>query len=57
MKRIFEVNGQFFETKGEAKTARGERLDGGSKGDAPTYANTVSYGPDHWKSQKIKHGK
>lgn len=57
MKRIFEVNGKFFNSKKDAKVERGERVDGGGKDVAPTYASTISNGPDHWKSQKIVRSK
>ena len=46
MKRIFEVNGQFFPTKPEAKLARGPRIPN-REGDGFHYAHTVSRGPDH----------
>jgi hypothetical protein len=41
MKRLFEVNGQFFSNKTDAKLARGPRNAGGR------YTYPVRKGPDH----------
>jgi hypothetical protein len=41
MKRLFEVNGQFFESKKEAKANRGP------KNEAGNYTHPVRKGPDH----------
>ena len=41
MKRLFEVNGEFFETKVAAKAARGDKTQEGN------YPHRVSKGPDH----------
>jgi hypothetical protein len=58
MKRLFQVNGSFFESKQEAKVARGpvttpaKPAEAGVFGSKPTpakYAHVISYGPDHWK--------
>jgi hypothetical protein len=38
MKRLFQVGGEYFETKVAAKAARGPAADG----------KVVSKGPDHW---------
>ncbi len=46
MKRIFEVNGQYFATKPEAKAARGDKIPN-KEGGGFHYAHTVSKGPDH----------
>jgi len=56
MKRLFEVNGQFFAYKSEAKKARGEPISKGtvadpdvygSKSEPPRYKYQVKLGPDH----------
>ena len=58
MKRLFQVNGSFFESKQEAKAARGTATTPakgaetgvfGSKSTPAKYAHVISYGPDHWK--------
>ena len=51
MKRLFEVNGQFFSNKKDAKEARGERLnkDEDTAKEAPLYKHEISKGPDHWR--------
>lgn len=58
MKRLFQVNGSFFESKKEAKGARGAVVRPatqadpnvfGSKSTPAEYEHAVSYGPDHWK--------
>jgi hypothetical protein len=49
MKRLFEVNGQFFSNKKEAKEARGERLNKDEQDRAPSYKHEIHRGPDHWK--------
>lgn len=41
MKRLFQVNGQHFGNKVDAKKARGERNANGN------YTHTISKGPDH----------
>ncbi len=46
MKRLFEVNGQFFENKQDAKKARGDKIPD-KEGDGFHYAHTVAKGPDH----------
>ena len=46
MKRIFEVNGEFFDNKMAAKAARGDKIPN-KDGDGFHYAHTVSKGPDH----------
>lgn len=56
MKRLFEVNGEYFDQKEDAKKARGERtFEGtkadpnvfGSKNEPPRYKYQVKKGPDH----------
>lgn len=58
MKRLFEVNGEFFADKKAAKAARGEPVEKakpaepgviGSKNQPPKYKHEIGYGPDHWK--------
>lgn len=58
MKRLFEMNGTFFSSKGEAKIARGDPTKKavprdptvlGSKAVPPEYAHEIHLGPDHWK--------
>ena len=46
MKRIFEVNGQFFDQKVAAKAARGDKI-ANKDGSGFHYAHSVSKGPDH----------
>jgi len=46
MKRLFEVNGQYFGDKSAAKAARGDRIPN-KDGSGFHYAHTVSKGPDH----------
>ena len=46
MKRLFEVNGAFFESKSEAKVARGDKIPN-KEGEGFHYAHPVSKGPDH----------
>lgn len=41
MKRLFQVNGQYFESKKEAKANRGPKSEAGH------YPHAVSKGPDH----------
>ena len=41
MKRLFECNNQYFESKSLAKAARGDRNEAGN------YKYKVSKGPDH----------
>ena len=53
MKRIFEVNGSYFETKMEAKKARGEKL-ADKEGSGFHYAHVVSKGPDHMGKHGIR---
>lgn len=56
MKRLFEVNGVYFDQKEEAKKARGEPIKQGTEADPtvvgskaipPTYKYPVRKGPDH----------
>lgn len=58
MKRLFEVNGEFFASKKEAKVARGEPVVKakaaepgviGSKNEPAQYKFEIKLGPDHWK--------
>ncbi len=58
MKRLFEVNGEFFADKKAAKVARGEPVEKakpaepgviGSKNQPPVYKHEIKYGPDHWR--------
>ena len=46
MKRLFEVNGQYFANKSEAKVARGDKIPH-KEGGGFYYAHTISKGPDH----------
>jgi hypothetical protein len=46
MKRIFEVNGSFFDNKADAKVARGDKI-ANKDGEGFHYAHPVSKGPDH----------
>jgi hypothetical protein len=46
MKRLFEVNGSFFESKSEAKVARGSKI-ANKDGEGFHYAHPISKGPDH----------
>lgn len=46
MKRLFEVNGQFFDQKSDAKAARGDKIPN-KEGNGFHYAHPVSKGPDH----------
>lgn len=46
MKRLFEVNGTFFDSKVEAKAARGDKISN-KDGEGFHYAHSVSKGPDH----------
>lgn len=46
MKRIFEVNGVYFDNKAAAKAARGDKIPN-KEGEGFHYAHTVSKGPDH----------
>lgn len=48
MKRLFEVNKEFFATKAAAKEARGEKI---NKEGPPVYAHVIKRGPDHWKNK------
>jgi hypothetical protein len=52
MKRLFEVNGQFFDKKQDAKEARGERRNKDEQA-APLYMYVIHKGPDHWKLEKF----
>lgn len=48
MKRLFEVNGQYFEKKDDARAERGPLIKG--KDDQPDhYRWPISKGPDHWR--------
>lgn len=57
MKRLFSVNGEFFDTKKAAKAARGEpikparteEVNGRKVALPPEYKFEIQYGPDHWK--------
>ena len=46
MKRLFEVNGEYFASKMEAKVARGDKI-ADKEGSGFHYAHPVSKGPDH----------
>jgi hypothetical protein len=46
MKRLFEVNGEFFDNKQSAKAARGDKIPD-KEGDGFHYAHSISKGPDH----------
>lgn len=56
MKRLFEVNGEYFADKKAAKAARGEptkparteEVNGRKVSVPPEYASTIRPGPDHW---------
>lgn len=56
MKRLFEVNGEYFANKKAAKAARGEpikparteEVNGRKVSLPPEYASTIRPGPDHW---------
>jgi len=48
MKRLFEVDGKFFDKKKDAKEARGERLNKDEQNQAPLYKHEIHRGPDHW---------
>lgn len=61
MKRLFEVNGEYFSNKPEAKKARGEAISKGtvadpdvygSKSEPPRYKYEVKLGPDHRNYQR-----
>jgi hypothetical protein len=61
MKRLYEVNGEFFDLKDKAKVARGPKIKEGTKADPnvfgsksmpPTYKFQVKRGPDHRHYQK-----
>lgn len=61
MKRLFEVNGEYFDLKDKAKVARGPKIKEGTKADPavfdskstpPTYKYQVKLGPDHRHFQK-----
>jgi hypothetical protein len=61
MKRLFEVNGEFFASKSDAKKARGDATNPaipadptvyGSKTIPARFKHQVSRGPDHWKEAK-----
>ena len=47
MKRLFEVNGAFFDNKKDAKEARGERVNKDEQA-APLYKHEIHRGPDHY---------
>lgn len=58
MKRLFQVNGSFFESKQAAKAARGPATTPakpadpavyGSKASPAVYPHVIRVGPDHWK--------
>lgn len=48
MKRIFEVNGLFFEKKEDAKVARGIPTKAAEGKTPAQYDCTIHKGPDHW---------
>jgi len=47
MKRLFEVDGEFFDCKKDAKDHRGEKI-GENKDGSPVYKHEIHRGPDHW---------
>lgn len=49
MKRLFEVNGEHFATKQEAKAARGEPTKKAEGKEPAQYKFEIRLGPDHWK--------
>jgi hypothetical protein len=58
MKRLYEVNGEYFADKASAKAARGAPVEKakaaepgvfGSKSIPAKYEHPISLGPDHWK--------
>jgi hypothetical protein len=53
MKRLFEVNGQYFESKSEAKVARGDKIPN-KEGGGFHYTHAVSKGPDHMGNHGIR---
>ena len=46
MKRLFEVNGFFFDNKPDAKVARGDKIPN-AEGGGFHYSHPISKGPDH----------
>lgn len=46
MKRLFEVNGEFFDSKVAAKASRGDKI-ADKEGSGFHYAHIVKKGPDH----------
>ena len=53
MKRLFEVNGQFFDSKVAAKAARGDKI-ADKEGSGFHYAHVVSKGPDHMGNHGVR---
>lgn len=51
MKRLFEVNGTFFDKKSDAKNVRGAPTKPADGKKPPVYAHPIKKGPDHWRSQ------
>lgn len=49
MKRLFEVNGEYFATKQEAKVARGEKIT--RENGSFYYKYVVKRGPDHFRGK------
>lgn len=49
MKRLFEVNGEYFASKVEAKAARGEPTVKAEGKKPAQYKFEIRLGPDHWK--------
>lgn len=50
MKRLFEVNGAFFDNKKDAKEARGDLVSLGNDNGSivPQYKHVIHRGPDHY---------
>ena len=48
MKRIFEVAGEFFASKTDAKAARGPATQPAVDKTPAQYAHQIHKGPDHW---------
>ena len=53
MKRLFEVDGVYFDNKKAAKVARGDFIEA-VPGKPGHYRHTVSKGPDHMGNHGIK---
>lgn len=62
MKRLFEVNGEFFGNKMDAKVARGEpttpatteKVNGRDVHYPPRYKHQIKLGPDHMGKHGVK---